>query len=114
MRSRCSARRRLSRGSVGSVTAAWYHLPPGCDPTRLPLIPASEVAEPDAKERTRRRHGGRQPRGANRSITLPSGSFTSCRHVRHVLYPCRLAVAIMHDLPPEELRFHWKSGRLCL
>jgi predicted RNA-binding Zn ribbon-like protein len=23
-------------------------------------------------------------------------------------------VAIVHDLPPEELRFHWKSGRLCL
>jgi predicted RNA-binding Zn ribbon-like protein len=22
--------------------------------------------------------------------------------------------AIVHDLPPEELRFHWKSGRLCL
>jgi predicted RNA-binding Zn ribbon-like protein len=21
---------------------------------------------------------------------------------------------IIHDLPPEELRFHWKSGRLCL
>ncbi len=25
-----------------------------------------------------------------------------------------VAVAIIHDLPPEELRFHWKSGRLCL
>jgi predicted RNA-binding Zn ribbon-like protein len=25
-----------------------------------------------------------------------------------------LTVAILHDLPPEELRFHWKSGRLCL
>jgi predicted RNA-binding Zn ribbon-like protein len=25
-----------------------------------------------------------------------------------------MAVAILHDLPPEELRFHWKSGRLCL
>jgi predicted RNA-binding Zn ribbon-like protein len=23
-------------------------------------------------------------------------------------------VSIVHDLPPEELRFHWKSGRLCL
>jgi predicted RNA-binding Zn ribbon-like protein len=23
-------------------------------------------------------------------------------------------VAVIHDLPPEELRFHWKSGRLCL
>jgi predicted RNA-binding Zn ribbon-like protein len=23
-------------------------------------------------------------------------------------------VAIVHDLPPEELRFHWKSGRVCL
>ena len=23
-------------------------------------------------------------------------------------------MAIIHDLPPEELRFHWKSGRLCL
>jgi predicted RNA-binding Zn ribbon-like protein len=22
--------------------------------------------------------------------------------------------AIIHDLPPEELRFHWKSGRVCL
>ena len=22
--------------------------------------------------------------------------------------------AIVHDLPPEELRFHWKSGRVCL
>ena len=25
-----------------------------------------------------------------------------------------MAVAIVHNLPPEELRFHWKSGRLCL
>jgi predicted RNA-binding Zn ribbon-like protein len=25
-----------------------------------------------------------------------------------------MSVAIVHDLPPEELRFHWKSGRLCL
>lgn len=25
-----------------------------------------------------------------------------------------VAGAIIHDLPPEELRFHWKSGRLCL
>ena len=25
-----------------------------------------------------------------------------------------MAVALVHDLPPEELRFHWKSGRLCL
>jgi predicted RNA-binding Zn ribbon-like protein len=25
-----------------------------------------------------------------------------------------MAVALIHDLPPEELRFHWKSGRLCL
>ena len=25
-----------------------------------------------------------------------------------------VAVSIVHDLPPEELRFHWKSGRLCL
>lgn len=25
-----------------------------------------------------------------------------------------MAVAIAHDLPPEELGFHWKSGRLCL
>ena len=25
-----------------------------------------------------------------------------------------MAVSIVHDLPPEELRFHWKSGRLCL
>jgi len=25
-----------------------------------------------------------------------------------------LPVAILHDLPPEELGFHWKSGRLCL
>jgi predicted RNA-binding Zn ribbon-like protein len=25
-----------------------------------------------------------------------------------------LAGVILHDLPPEELRFHWKSGRLCL
>jgi predicted RNA-binding Zn ribbon-like protein len=23
-------------------------------------------------------------------------------------------VSIVHNLPPEELRFHWKSGRLCL
>jgi predicted RNA-binding Zn ribbon-like protein len=23
-------------------------------------------------------------------------------------------IATIHDLPPEELRFHWKSGRLCL
>src|SRR5947209_19061468 len=23
-------------------------------------------------------------------------------------------VTIVRDLPPEELRFHWKSGRLCL
>jgi predicted RNA-binding Zn ribbon-like protein len=23
-------------------------------------------------------------------------------------------VAVIHDLPPEELRFHWKSGRICL
>lgn len=22
--------------------------------------------------------------------------------------------AVIHDLPPEELRFHWKSGRVCL
>lgn len=26
----------------------------------------------------------------------------------------RMGAAIVHDLPPEELRFHWKSGRLCL
>ena len=25
-----------------------------------------------------------------------------------------MGVAIVPDLPPEELRFHWKSGRLCL
>jgi predicted RNA-binding Zn ribbon-like protein len=25
-----------------------------------------------------------------------------------------IVVAIIDDLPPEELRFHWKSGRLCL
>jgi predicted RNA-binding Zn ribbon-like protein len=25
-----------------------------------------------------------------------------------------MTVAVIHDLPPEELRFHWKSGRLCL
>ena len=25
-----------------------------------------------------------------------------------------MAVTIVRDLPPEELRFHWKSGRLCL
>lgn len=25
-----------------------------------------------------------------------------------------MSVAIHHDLPPEELRFHWKGGRLCL
>jgi len=25
-----------------------------------------------------------------------------------------VTVSIVHDLPPEELRFHWKSGRLCL
>jgi predicted RNA-binding Zn ribbon-like protein len=25
-----------------------------------------------------------------------------------------MTVAILHDLPPEELRFHWKSGRLSL
>ena len=25
-----------------------------------------------------------------------------------------LAAAIVRDLPPEELRFHWKGGRLCL
>jgi predicted RNA-binding Zn ribbon-like protein len=25
-----------------------------------------------------------------------------------------VTAAIIHDLPPEELRFHWKSGRLCL
>ena len=25
-----------------------------------------------------------------------------------------MAVSIVHDLPSEELRFHWKSGRLCL
>jgi predicted RNA-binding Zn ribbon-like protein len=25
-----------------------------------------------------------------------------------------VAAAIIRDLPPEELRFHWKSGRLCL
>ncbi len=25
-----------------------------------------------------------------------------------------MSAAIIHDLPPEELRFHWKSGRLCL
>jgi predicted RNA-binding Zn ribbon-like protein len=23
-------------------------------------------------------------------------------------------VAVIHDLPPEELQFHWKSGRICL
>jgi predicted RNA-binding Zn ribbon-like protein len=26
----------------------------------------------------------------------------------------QMGVAIVHDLPPEELHFHWKSGRLCL
>ena len=25
-----------------------------------------------------------------------------------------VTVSILHDLPAEELRFHWKSGRLCL
>jgi predicted RNA-binding Zn ribbon-like protein len=25
-----------------------------------------------------------------------------------------VTAAIIHNLPPEELRFHWKSGRLCL
>ena len=25
-----------------------------------------------------------------------------------------VGTAILHDLPPEELRFHWKGGRLCL
>lgn len=25
-----------------------------------------------------------------------------------------MSVTILHDLPPEELEFHWKSGRLCL
>jgi predicted RNA-binding Zn ribbon-like protein len=25
-----------------------------------------------------------------------------------------MSVVIVRDLPPEELRFHWKSGRLCL
>ena len=25
-----------------------------------------------------------------------------------------MATAIIHELPPEELRFHWKGGRLCL
>jgi predicted RNA-binding Zn ribbon-like protein len=25
-----------------------------------------------------------------------------------------VTAAIIHDLPPEELRFHWTSGRLCL
>jgi predicted RNA-binding Zn ribbon-like protein len=25
-----------------------------------------------------------------------------------------VAATIIHDFPPEELRFHWKSGRLCL
>ena len=29
-------------------------------------------------------------------------------------YTYVVGVAIVHDLPPEELRFHWKSGRLCL
>ena len=26
----------------------------------------------------------------------------------------QMGVAIVHELPPEELRFQWKSGRLCL
>ncbi len=26
----------------------------------------------------------------------------------------RMSVTIVYDLPPEELEFHWKSGRLCL
>jgi predicted RNA-binding Zn ribbon-like protein len=26
----------------------------------------------------------------------------------------QMSVVIVRDLPPEELRFHWKSGRLCL
>lgn len=34
--------------------------------------------------------------------------------MRHGLYSCRMSVTIVRDLPPEELRFHWKSGRLCL
>ena len=39
----------------------------------------------------------------------------SCAVGRHGLYVCRkMGVVIVHDLPPEELRFHWKSGRLCL
>ena len=25
-----------------------------------------------------------------------------------------MSVTIVHDLPPQELEFHWKSGRLCL
>jgi predicted RNA-binding Zn ribbon-like protein len=29
-------------------------------------------------------------------------------------YVDRMTVSIVNDLPPEELRFHWKSGRLCL
>jgi predicted RNA-binding Zn ribbon-like protein len=31
-------------------------------------------------------------------------------HYTHVA----MAAAMIHDIPPEELRFHWKSGRLCL
>ncbi len=47
----------------------------------------------------------------------PSGSHLvgcSCVARRHGLYLCRMGVAIVHELPPEELRFHWKSGRLSL
>jgi predicted RNA-binding Zn ribbon-like protein len=41
-------------------------------------------------------------------------SGSACIRAKHGLYPCLAVAAIIHDLPPEELRFHWKSGRVCL
>jgi predicted RNA-binding Zn ribbon-like protein len=34
--------------------------------------------------------------------------------IRNMCYTHVAVFAVIEDLPPEELRFHWKSGRICL
>ncbi len=54
----------------------------------------------------------------SRSYSWPmrqsSRSLLLRRWATWVIPMSQMGVAIIQELPPEELRFHWKSGRLCL
>src|SRR5215472_815344 len=50
--------------------------------------------------------GGLQVRGASEAA-FAFGLDMCYTHVE-------VAAAIIHDLPPDELLFHWKGGRVCL